>query len=423
VKFELKLMNEEILRKYEQEKRHLIQLIICDLTEESEKIYLENNVAKSIPYHLRSLALPNAPIIIYFGVNVRAIEQIYNKRQSIAIWINISQSEKEMELMLEKEKSLTCIEAYNRKIGIYYHVLEYFYCSFCRHFFNGNHSLFTEQVRNSFDLAKAETIIKTKIRYSSNREFQYEREIQAAIDQIDSNLQYLVTSNYGQELVRKPAYHFIYKQQKSEKQKGKGFQVQGSILELGCNYEICELLSELSRIKCEREVNLMIYYKSEPMLHSFLNTLRIKLIKMGMYEVNPPVSNANYQEYRTEMDKLVSRAASNDFHDILEENSPSLTPFIDLEEDKFANELTSPTPALSSTVRIFFTRRKYKTNERIHKKLTIEENYKTNKVEFEYFYLHCKSLRPNAPEKRLHQHYKDIIGQPSSSLQDMKYAI
>ena len=62
--------------------------------------------------------------------------------------------------------------------------------------------------------------------------------------------------------------------------------------ELGCNYEICELLMELGQIKFERlrEVNIIIYYKSEPMLSFFLSTLRIKLLKMGGYVVNREIA-------------------------------------------------------------------------------------------------------------------------------------
>ena len=46
-----------------------------------------------------------------------------------------------------------------------YSLLEYFYTSFCKHFFTVDHSSFYEQVRSSFHLAKAEALIKTKIRF------------------------------------------------------------------------------------------------------------------------------------------------------------------------------------------------------------------------------------------------------------------
>lgn len=143
--------------------------MVCDCTEESEKVYLESDTGKSVPCSIRGLPLPNAPIIIYFGANVKNIEQVYNKKKSIAIWINVDQKDKDRECLLERERNLANIEAVNNLLGVYYNVLEYFYCSFCRHFFNGTHELFTEQVKYSFDLAKAETMIKTKILYSTHR--------------------------------------------------------------------------------------------------------------------------------------------------------------------------------------------------------------------------------------------------------------
>lgn len=53
-----------------------------------------------MPCNIRGLPLPNAPIIIYFGANVKNIEQVYNKKKSIAIWINIDQKDKDKECLL-----------------------------------------------------------------------------------------------------------------------------------------------------------------------------------------------------------------------------------------------------------------------------------------------------------------------------------
>lgn len=75
-------------------------------------------------------------------------------------------------------------------------------------------------------------------------------------------------------------------------------------------------------------------------------------------------------------------------------------------------------------IRLFFTRKKYSQNSNIYKMLSIEENYKSNKAEFEYFYLECKSLRPNVQDdNKLLNKYKKVIEGTSSSLQDLKSSI
>lgn len=73
-----------------------------------------------------------------------------------------------------------------------------------------DHSLFIEQVRNSYHLAKAEALMKTKIRLETGPNYAYSQYIKERIDCID-----LSVSEYTLKQIRfKPAYHFMFKQYK-----------------------------------------------------------------------------------------------------------------------------------------------------------------------------------------------------------------
>lgn len=80
---------------------------------------------------------------------------MHRDTDSIVIRFNMKSSFRELENSLEREKNLGNAEDYTKMLDIYYVVLQHFYCSFCRHFFNGSHTLLVEQARTSYDLARA----------------------------------------------------------------------------------------------------------------------------------------------------------------------------------------------------------------------------------------------------------------------------
>jgi hypothetical protein len=73
--------------------------------------------------------------------------------------------------------------------------------------------LFIEQVRSSFHLAKAEALIKTKIRYYGVK-FNQGDIIEDIVKDIDFNLPYLQDATFASDIKTRPAYQFIYKQRK-----------------------------------------------------------------------------------------------------------------------------------------------------------------------------------------------------------------
>lgn len=78
--------------------------------------------------------------------------------------------------------------------------------------------------------------------------------------------------------------------------------------------------------------------------------------------------------------------------------------------------------AKNTTIKLFFTRSKYSNLSKVHRKLSIEEHYRTNKVEFDYYLLYCRTLRPNVPQQRIARIYNELPSR-SWSLLDLKTAI
>lgn len=79
-----------------------------------------------------------------------------------------------------------------------------------------------------------------------------------------------------------------------------------------------------------------------------------------------------------------------------DDDTTFLTPFLNLDEAQFSAELASLSLLKNTNIKLFFTRSKYGTLSKVYRKLSIEEHYKTNKVEFDYYFLYCRKLRPNA---------------------------
>ena len=233
-------LDEETLRRLQRDQKSIIQLMVCDVKRDGEALFFEDAHGELEAQELIEVTLPTAPVVILVGHNTEELHRVYHAQhnKSVLVWISLPTqrcTSKDLDAMA-KGKKYKELGEYSVQMDIAYSVLEFFYFSFARHFFSSEHELFLQQVRNSYDLAVAEAMIKTKLRLG----FKDEKAIKAVCECIDNNLNFLLGTKYGRELATRPAYSFLCKQKGEEEgeKHERLSQVGRADYELGCNKEV-----------------------------------------------------------------------------------------------------------------------------------------------------------------------------------------